>query len=421
MTRPQAVVGGPSHARQETSPTARRTPWLLVAAVLVVALTLRGPIVAVTPVLAGIRDDLRLSESAVGLLITAPVLAFAVISPLAVVVIRRVSAELSVMFTLLGALVGELLRAVPSTSGMVAGTLLIGVSIAVGNVVLPVVIRRDVPPDRAQLVTGAYTATLNVGSVITTLGTAPLAALLGWPLAVATWSILTVAGIGLWGTYVRRSHGRSVKAGSDAGHPTEQNAETVERAAWRLPLTWLLSLAFAAQAFSYYAYTTWLPTYLADAAGTSASGAGALASVFQAWGIVGALAVPLAAGLLGHRATAALVSACWMAMSAGVLIAPGHLGLWLLLGGLAQAGGFVVIFTAIVLAARSSREAAGMSAFVQAFGYVIAASSGPAIGGLRSATHDWTVPFGVLVGVTGLFAVFTLAATTLAHHRDQPR
>lgn len=130
-----------------------------------------------------IQKDLRLSESAVGLLVTASVLVFAGVSPVAVLIIRRAGAELSMALTSRGVLAGELLRAVPNAVGMVAGTVIIGISIAVGDVVLPMVIHRDVPPALAALMTGAYTATLNIGSVLTALCIAPVAAVLGRPLA----------------------------------------------------------------------------------------------------------------------------------------------------------------------------------------------------------------------------------------------
>ena len=39
----------------------------------------------------------------------------------------------------------------------------IGAAITIGNVVIPVIIRRDVPAARVGSVTAAYVATLNVG------------------------------------------------------------------------------------------------------------------------------------------------------------------------------------------------------------------------------------------------------------------
>ena len=64
---------------------------------------------------------------------------------------------------------------------MLAGMFVIGAAMTIGNVVIPVIIRRDVPPARVGVVTAAYVATLNAGSLLTSLLTAPLAAVIGWP------------------------------------------------------------------------------------------------------------------------------------------------------------------------------------------------------------------------------------------------
>lgn len=77
-----------------------------------------------------------------------------------------------------------------------------------------------------------------------------------------------------------------------------------------------------------------------------------------------------------------------------------------------------MIFTAVIVGTRSAGEAAGMSAFVQAFGHAVAALSGPPPGAMRSGPGARMVPLSVLARVTILFAVFTLAATALAHRHD---
>ncbi len=91
--------------------------------------------------------------------------------------------------------------------------LVIGAAVTIGNVVIPVIIRRDVPAARVGVVTAAYVATLNAGSLITSLLTAPLASLVGWPGALLTWSLLTVGGIVMWGAHLRRRR----RAGEDWG------------------------------------------------------------------------------------------------------------------------------------------------------------------------------------------------------------
>lgn len=408
----ERVRGAPAQPSRRSS----ASPWFVIAAILVVALSLRGPIVALTPVLPQVQRDLQLSAAWAGLVITIPVLAFAVASPLAIIVLRRSGPEAAIMWALLGTLLGEVVRAAPGAAALATGTVLIGVSIALGNVVLPVVVRRDVPLRQVPLVTGAYTAMMNVGSLLTTLGTAPLAARVGWPLAIMLWSVLTLAGIALWGAHLRRRPAHdSGDAGERPGVATIRR-ETSPRV-WCSPITWVLALAFAAQAFCYYGFTAWLPTYIGDTTGGGASGSGALASVFQAWGIVGSVAVPVALRLLGSRWTVALVAGCWIGMSVGLLLAPDQLAVWLTVGGLAQAGGFVVIFTSVVHASATTNEAAGMSAIVQTVGYVVAAVSGPALGAIHAASGTWGVPLGVLVGMTVLFGALTMAAAILVRRR----
>jgi CP family cyanate transporter-like MFS transporter len=77
-------------------------PWLVIAGVLVAALSLRGPIVAPTPVLTDIEQDLGITATTAGLLTSAPVLMFAVLTPLAALVIRRAGAEIALLLSFPG-------------------------------------------------------------------------------------------------------------------------------------------------------------------------------------------------------------------------------------------------------------------------------------------------------------------------------
>ena len=278
-----------------TPRVSRQIPWLVVAGILVAAISMRGPIVAPTPVLGDIASDLGLTASTAGLITTAPVLMFALLTPVAAFLVRRAGAEAAVVLTLCGVLVGTIVRTIPGFGGMLTGMLIIGASITIGNVVMPVIIRRDVPPEHVALVTAAYSAMLNAGSLITSLGTAPLAALIGWPLALLAWSLLAVGGIVLWGVHMRRDRGARAWAEHDSGTrvdaatptgpvptvdeltgplPVVQPSRRGERPAWRIPIAWMLAGAFGMQSFAYYGITTWLPTFLVDTLGADQAGAG---------------------------------------------------------------------------------------------------------------------------------------------------
>lgn len=416
----------------------RSIPWLVIAGVLVAALSLRGPIVAPTPVLADIESDLGIDAATAGLLTSAPVLMFAVLTPIAALVIRRAGAELALMISLSGVLVGTLVRALPGFPSMLAGMLIIGAAITIGNVVIPVIIRRDVPPERVAIVTAAYGATLNAGSLITSLATAPLAAGVGWPLALLIWGGITLVGALLWGAHLGRERrvGRewgardsgSTPDGGPAGSPVPTTGALDAVALTgpmpvvsprggsllRRPVVWLLLGAFGMQTTAYYALSTWLPTLVADTLGVDQTAAGALASIFQGVGIAGAFVVPLLARFAPPVVPALTICACWLALTFGLLLAPDAFVVWVAIGAIAHAGGFVVIFTLMVGVARSDAEAAGMSALVQGGGYAVGALGAPLIGALHEATGGWTLPLIVIAALAVAYCGFLLGAWAAA-------
>src|SRR3954471_7551536 len=107
-----------------------------------------------------------------------------------------------------GVLAGTLLRSLGSPGAAIAGTVVIGLGITVGNVVVPVVIGRDFP-GATNVVTAAYTAALNLGSALTSALTAPLADLLGWRAALAAWGGLVAVAAVVWTAALRRHVARA--------------------------------------------------------------------------------------------------------------------------------------------------------------------------------------------------------------------
>jgi CP family cyanate transporter-like MFS transporter len=386
-------------------------PWLVIAGVMTAALSLRGPIVSPTPVLAEIEADLGIGSATAGLLTTAPVLMFALLTPVAALVIRRAGAEVALLVSLCGVLVGTFIRALPGFGWMLAGMVVIGASITIGNVVIPVIIRRDVAPDRVALVTAAYAAMLNAGSLLTSLLTAPLAAWIGWPGALVTWSAITVAGIAVWGVHLARS--RSAASGGVVD-PTALTGPlpvvAQERSFLRRPVVWLLLAAFGLQCLMYYALSTWLPTFAADELGLGASAAGAMASVYQGVGILGAFLVPVLLRLAPRIVTTLVICGSWLVVTAGLVFAPDLLWAWLAIGAIGHAGGFVVVFSTLVAVARSDAEAAGMSAVIQGGGYAIGALGPPLMGALREATGQWEAALVLMLVLAVVYCGALLAA-----------
>jgi CP family cyanate transporter-like MFS transporter len=411
-------------------PTRRVVPAAVVVAILLLGLNLRGPIIAVSPVLDTIAADLHIGEATAGLLTSLPVLCFGLLTPFASALLARAGLGRGVSISLVVLLVGIAVRSVDGLVGALAGTVLIGAAITVGNIAVPVVIGRDLRR-HSGTVLGAYTASLNVGSMITLALTVPLSDALGWRTALVVWSALVLVAAAVWWFAVRDRAVQDPEVQDPAVQDQAARPDTDEqgaaspsspaadgtRAWWRRPVVWGLTAAFSGQAFAYYGVTAWLPLLLRDELGMAPAGAGTSASIFQVAALVGAFGVPVLLRVLpGPRATVIVVTAAWSTLPIGLLVAPQLWPVWCGIGGAAQGGGLVVIFALIVRRARDLADNRRMSALVQGGAYVVAATGPTVVGAAHAVTAGWTVPLLVVLVAVALFGV---AATASAGPGDR--
>ncbi|MGY1841192.1 MULTISPECIES: MFS transporter [unclassified Modestobacter] len=380
-------------------------PALLLAGVVLVALNMRGPLVAVAPVVELIRRDLGVGAGTIGLLTSIPVLCFGLAAPFASLLIARTGVHRAVVVSMAGVLAGTLLRSLGTEEAAIAGTVVIGLGITVGNIVVPVVIGRDFP-GATNVVTAAYTAALNIGSTLTSALTAPLAHLVGWQAALAAWGLLVVVAATVWTAALRQQVARTAAAEAAGTAPPPPVPVAPGRSVWRQPAAWGLTLAFAGQAFSYYGATAWLPTLLADVNGMSLAAAGASSSLFQVFAVVGAFSVPALVAWWKRPSLVLLaVTVVWASLPLGLLAAPSLWALWCSLAGIAQGGGITVVFIAIVRRSRDLTENRRLSAMVQGGGYVVAATGPLVIGAVHEASGGWSAPLLVILGAVIVMAV----------------
>ncbi|KKM44281.1 MFS transporter [Rathayibacter toxicus] len=390
----------------------RSAPWLFIVAVALVAVVLRGPIVAVAPVIDTLRSDLMLSSGQAGILTSIPVLCFALATPLALVVIRGVGPDAAVTVTVVGVALGAILRSSGDVGAVIVGTIVIGVFITIGNVVVPVVIRRDVRPERVDITTGVYSAALNIGSTITSLGTAPLAVVLGWRGALLVWVGLN--GLAVLGWVIAVGPTQALRPRPPAPRTVQVHAAPEPRI-WRSFTVLALALCFAGQAFSYYGVTAWLPSLLVNLNGFTLAQAGASSSVFQLTAVVGALGAPILVKRLGPLGSILVVGVLWCTVPLGLLLSPQVWPIWCGLGGVAQGGGFTTVFVLVVRLARSNKHASRLSATVQGLGYAVAATAPTVIGFMHDISGGWTVPLLTVLLATCSFLLFgTLTAVRQA-------
>ncbi len=153
-----------------------------------------SPFTGAAPLLDTIRSAYSLTTAQTGLLTTLPLLAFALISPLAAPVARRFGMERSLFAALLLICAGIAIRSLPSPYLLFGGTAVIGGGIALGNVLLPGLIKRDFPHSVARL-TGAYSLTMGAAAALGSAMVVPLALNgFGWQGAFAHADVFSSAG-----------------------------------------------------------------------------------------------------------------------------------------------------------------------------------------------------------------------------------
>lgn len=369
-----------------TDPTPRR--WLLVLGIALVALNLRPALASVGPLVVDIRAATGLSNPAIGLLTTLPLLAFGFLSAFTSVLSRRVGMERALAIGLVLIAAGTALRAAPAVAALYAGTIVLGVGVALGNVLLPALAKRHFP-SRSGGITSLYSSMMGLGATAAAGLSVPLAAALGWRGALGIWVVPVLIALAAWVPQIlRRPVQGAVRRGLGLG------------ALGRSPLAWQIALFMGLQSLTFYVVLAWLPDLL-QSRGMTEAAAGGLLALSQATGVAGTAIVPVWAGQVRDQrgivwGLTLLEAVAW----AGLLI-PG-LGLesvWVGLLGFILGGTFGLALTFLVLRSADAESAGELSGMAQSVGYLVAAAGPPIFGWLRDVSGGWTIPLWFLVAV----------------------
>lgn len=367
---------------------------LLAIGMVLLAANLRPAAAAVGPLIDRIKADTGLSATGAGALTTLPVLCFGALAPLAPTLTRRLGERTTAALALLVLLIGLLVRLIPGLGFLFFGTALAGTAIAVGNVLLPVMVRGNFP-DRVGLLTSMYTTAL-IGFAALAAGiSVPVADAFGggWRPGLAIWAVPAVIALAVWAPQLAR--GRRTPAGSAGG--TQVSGA---RALLRDRVAWAVTLFFAIQSAGFYATLAWLPSVF-HSHGESTSYAGFLLSLSLVVGLIPALTIPtLAARSHDQRPFVLAFVACIALGWLGVLLAPASVPyLWVVLLGIGQNAMFPLALTLIVLRGGTVTNTASLSTLVQTVGYLIAALAPLAIGAIHDLTGSWTAALIVLLAL----------------------
>lgn len=379
-----------------------RSGMTVLATVLIfaLALNLRPALTGLGPLLPQIGPDEELSEALQGLLGSLPLLAFAAISPLVHRVSGRWGADSSVLIALVLLAIGLVVRSFTGHAGLWIGTIVVGCGIAVCNVLLPVIVRRDFPL-RVSRMTSLYSACMAMGAAAGAGLAVPLSFALGWRGSLAIWAVPAAVLAVLWIVRARRAA---------PPEPVVDASATVPRSVWTQPLAWLLTGFFGLQSVNFYTLITWLPT-VQTTSGLSEAEAGGQLFVFQVMGIVAGLTIPRLMRSSDSLVTAAVVASVPLVVAPlGLLFAPQVSLLWMILAGLGSGASLVVALALVSLRGRTGIETTKLSGMAQSVGYLLAAA-GPIVAGfLAEQTGGWTASLLLVAGLAIGQVMFGIAA-----------
>lgn len=377
-----------------------RISWkqsLLILGILLVAVNLRPSITGIGPLIGTIAQHTGLTPAVSGILTTLPLIAFGLISPLSPRLVRRFGLETALFLGLLCLTLGTLIRATGSIAALLFGMFLVGSGVALGNVLLPSLVKRDFPR-HIGLMTGLYSTMMSSCAALASGISVPMALRwgLGWRGSLAIWAVLGTLAMLLWIPQLRR-HQRVPIA--------------IKISLWRSRLAWQVTLFMGLQSLIFYVNVAWLPNLLHDR-GMSLASAGWMLSWMQFISLPGSFIMPILAGKRPHqRHLVVAISLLFMLGYAGLLTQGLHLAwVWVGLVGLAGGASLSLALVFFSLRTKTPEEATELSGMAQSVGYLLAAVGPVSIGLLHHATHSWTAPLimllvvAILVGWTGLFA-----------------
>ncbi|RCX19043.1 CP family cyanate transporter-like MFS transporter [Fontibacillus phaseoli] len=406
---------------------------LLIVAVLLTASTLRSPITGVGSLIGEIQGSTGLSHTMSGMLTTLPLLAFAVFALAAPKLSSRFGAERTLFYCMILMSAGILLRSFPGIPALFGGTALIGSAIAIANVLVPSIIKRDFPL-RLGLMTALYTSLMNMWSAIASGISMPLSrTALGWRGALACWLILSAATALVWLPLARRHSAMSKnprKAAavaalpdplSDHGQHRDANPGTAKAdsdrsskrsgSVWRSPIAWRVTLFMGFQSIMFYVGVSWLPEILHEQ-GMSMDQAGWMLSLMQLSSMSGAFLMPLlAARMQSQKELSAASAALFLVGFGGIWLGPPSLALlFILLIGLGSGTTFSLVIMFFALRSRTAGQAAQLSGMAQSIGYLLSAVGPTLFGFIHDQTGGWSMPLATITGMSLITIVFGYAA-----------
>ena len=346
----------------------KKQSLFFVLGIVLIGTVLRSPFTALPTILGDIAQGLGVEVSSLGILTSLPLLMFALFSAFASRLAQKIGLEHLFTYCLLLLTVGSVIR-IFNLPLLYLGTLIIGASIAIFNVLLPSMIQAN-QPQKISLLTTLYVTAMGVSTAIASYLSVPITQASSWKGLILVLSFLCLVTLLVWLPNHRHNHYLEIQK--------IQKEKKVKENILKSKDVWAIIVFGGLQSLLFYTSMTWLPT-MAVSAGLSNSDAALLASIFSLISIPFSMTVPSLTTRLsdGHRRIMlAIISFSGMTGIAMLLYPTNNFLYWLvvhLLIGTACSALFPYLMVCFSLKTSSPEKTAQLSGLAQTGGYILAA------------------------------------------------
>ncbi|MGO6293891.1 CynX/NimT family MFS transporter [Streptococcus pneumoniae] len=373
-----------------------------VPGIILIGVSLRTPFTVLPIILGNISQGLEVEVSSLGVLTSLPLLMFTLFSPFSTQLAQKIGLEHLFTYSLFFLTIGSLIRLI-NLPLLYLGTLMVGASVAVINVLLPSLIQAN-QPKKIGFLTTLYVTSMGIATALASYLAMPITQASSWKGLILLLTLLCLATFLVWLPNHRYNH-----------RLAPQTKQKSQIKVMRNKQVWAIIIFSGFQSLIFYTVMTWLPT-MSIHAGLSSHEAGLLTSILSLISIPFSMTIPSLTTSLSTRNRQLMLTLVSLAGVVGIsmLFFPiNNFIYWLaihLLIGTATSALFPYLMVNFSLKTSAPEKTAQLSGLSQTGGYILAAFGPTLFGYSFDLFHSWvpSVAALLLIDILMTVALFTV-------------
>ncbi|HET5057595.1 TPA: CynX/NimT family MFS transporter [Streptococcus pneumoniae] len=380
----------------------KKQSLFFVPGIILIGVSLRTPFTVLPIILGNISQGLEVEVSSLGVLTSLPLLMFTLFSPFSTQLAQKIGLEHLFTYSLFFLTIGSLIRLI-NLPLLYLGTLMVGASVAVINVLLPSLIQAN-QPKKIGFLTTLYVTSMGIATALASYLAVPITQASSWKGLILLLTLLCLATFFVWLPNHRYNH-----------RLAPQTKQKSQIKVMRNKQVWAIIIFSGFQSLIFYTVMTWLPT-MSIHAGLSSHEAGLLTSILSLISIPFSMTIPSLTTSLSTRNRQLMLTLVSLAGVVGIsmLFFPiNNFIYWLaihLLIGTATSALFPYLMVNFSLKTSAPEKTAQLSGLSQTGGYILAAFGPTLFGYSFDLFHSWvpSVAALLLIDILMTVALFTV-------------